>query len=45
MYSEVILMSEYIQNTIFNKKKIDLNYSTSVVMEFFPRDLRTKQPW
>ena len=38
--------NEYIQNTIFNIKKI-LNYSKSAAIGYFQKDSRTssKQPW
>ena len=32
---------EYIQNTIFNIKKINLNFPKSAAKEFFPGDSRT----
>ena len=40
--------NKYIQYTIFNiKKKINVNYTKSAAMGFFPWDSRTssKQPW
>ena len=39
--------AEYTQHTIYNIKKITLNYPKSAAMGFFPRDSRksSTQPW